>query len=160
MYLNAHSHFSLRYGTMSVPQLVEAAKMHGIDQLALTDINNSTGIMQFMRECNSKGIKPIAGMEFRRDKRLMYIGIAKNKEGMKELNDFMTYYNLHKKPLPDSAGAFHNVFVVYPYGHKAPLRENEFLGIRFDQLQRLYKKDLSPIKNKLVVLQPVFMVDK
>ncbi len=160
MYLNAHSHFSLRYGTMSIPQLVEAAKMHGIDQLALTDINNSTGIMQFMRECNSKGIKPIAGMEFRRDKRLLYIGIAKNKEGMKELNDFMTYYNLHKKPLPDSAGAFHNVFVVYPYGHQAPLRENEFLGIRFDQLQRLYKKDLSPIKNKLVVLQPVFMVDK
>lgn len=160
MYLNAHSHFSLRYGTMSVPELVEAAKAHGIDQLALTDINNSTGIMQFMRECNSKGIKPIAGMEFRKNKRLLYIGIAKNKEGMKELNDFMTYHNLSKKPLPEIAQAFHNAYVIYPYGRGEPLRENEFLGIRFGQLKELYKKNLSSIRDKLVVLQPVFMADK
>lgn len=160
MYLNVHSHFSLRHGTMSVPELVEAAKALGIDQLALTDINNSTGIMQFMRECRSKGIKPIAGMEFRRDKRLLYIGIARNKEGMKELNDFMTHHNLQKKPLPDRAGAFANAYVIYPYGHGAPLRENEFLGIRFDQLQWLYKKDWSSIRDKLVVLQPVFVADK
>lgn len=160
MYLNIHSHYSLRYGTMSIPQLVEEAKAHGIGQLALTDINNSTGIMQFMRECNSKGIKPIGGLEFRRDKRLLYVGIAKNKEGMKELNDFLTCHNLQKKVLPDTAGAFGNAYVIYPYGHKEPLKGNEFLGIRFDQLHQLYKKDLSAIRDKMVVLQPVFMADK
>ncbi|WP_317169306.1 PHP domain-containing protein [Mucilaginibacter humi] len=67
---------------------MEEAAARGITQMVLTDINNSTGIMEFMRECDERGIKPIAGLEFRRDKNLLYIGIAQNKEGMRELNEF------------------------------------------------------------------------
>ncbi|RZM07160.1 MAG: PHP domain-containing protein, partial [Pedobacter sp.] len=103
MYLNVHSQYSLRYGTMSIPALVEEAIACGVTQMVLTDINNSTGIMEFMRECDEKGVKPIAGLEFRRDNRLLYFGIARNREGMKELNDFLTEHNLEKKPLPDLA---------------------------------------------------------
>lgn len=160
MYLNVHSQYSLRYGTMSISALVEEAIARGITQMVLTDINNSTGIMEFMRECDDKGIKPIAGMEFRREKRLLYIGIARNKEGMKELNDFLTEHNLERKPLPDIAPAFTYAFIVYPYGYQEPLRENEYLGIRYDQLNRLYKVDFTEIKNKLLALQPVFVADK
>jgi DNA polymerase-3 subunit alpha len=160
MYLNVHSQYSLRYGTMSVSKLIEEAGARGITQLVLTDINNSTGIMEFIRECKEKGVKPIGGLEFRRNKKLLYIGIARNKEGMKELNDFLTEHNLEQKPLPDTAGSFNNAFVVYPYGYNEPLKPNEFLGIRFDQLSQLYKKDLSAIKDKLVALQPVFVSDK
>ncbi|WP_414693530.1 PHP domain-containing protein, partial [Pedobacter sp.] len=47
MYLNVHSQYSLRYGTMTVKKLVEEACERGIAQLVLTDINNSTGIMEF-----------------------------------------------------------------------------------------------------------------
>ena len=65
MYLNCHSYYSLRYGTMAVETLVEEASRLGIGTLALTDINNSTGMVDFVRSCNDHGIHPIAGIEFR-----------------------------------------------------------------------------------------------
>ena len=160
MYLNVHSQYSLRYGTMSIPNLVEEAAARGITQMVLTDINNSTGIMEFMRECDERGIKPIAGMEFRRDKHLLYIGMAQNKEGMRELNEFLSEHNLEKKPLPDNAPAFKNAFVIYPYRYAENLKQNEYLGVRFDELNKLYGKDLTLLKDKLVALQPVFVLDK
>lgn len=160
MYLNVHSQYSLRYGTMSIPNLVEEAAARGITQMVLTDINNSTGIMEFMRECDEHGIKPIAGMEFRRDKHLLFIGIAQNKEGMRELNEFLSEHNLEKKPLPNNAPAFKNAFVIYPYCYTEDLKHNEYLGIRYDELNKLYGKDLTLLKDKLVALQPVFVLDK
>ncbi|WP_345331526.1 DNA polymerase III subunit alpha [Mucilaginibacter defluvii] len=160
MYLNVHSQYSLRFGTMSIPTLVEEAVARGITQMVLTDINNSTGVMEFMRECDQKGIKPIGGIEFRRDKQLLYIGIAQNKEGMRELNEFLSEHNLEKRPLPDSAPIFHNAFIIYPYSYTAALKGNEYLGIRFDELNKLYGCDLAAIKDKLVALQPVVVLDK
>ena len=67
MYINCHSYYSLRYGTLSVEKLVERAAELGIQALALTDINNSTGIMDFIAVCGEYGIKPIAGIEFRNE---------------------------------------------------------------------------------------------
>ena len=49
MYLNCHSYFSLRYGTLSIDRLVEIARNMGVQSLALTDINNSTGIVEFVK---------------------------------------------------------------------------------------------------------------
>ena len=108
MFLNTHSQYSLRYGTMSVKNLIVEAKAKHIHQLVLTDINNSTGAMEFIRLCRVEGIKPIVGIEFRRNHKLLYIGIAKNKEGMKELNDFLTHHNLNEIPLPDKPFVFLN----------------------------------------------------
>ena len=160
MYLNVHSQYSLRYGTMSIPQLVEEAAARGVTQMALTDINNSTGIIEFMRECDAKGIKPIAGLEFRKDKHLLYIGVAHNKEGMRELNDFLSEHNLEQKILPDAAPPFNHAFIIYPYGYEGELKNHEFLGIRFDELNKLFGKDLLLVKEKLVALQPAFVLDR
>lgn len=159
MYLNVHSQYSLRYGTMAIKTLVEEAKARGITQMVITDINNSTGVMEFMRECRKEKIKPIGGMEFRRDKKLLYIGIAKNKEGMKELNDFLSHHNLEQKQLPDEPWVFQNAYVVYPFGHKTVLKSNEYIGVRFDQLHQFYNKELQH-PDKLVVLQPVFVANR
>jgi DNA-directed DNA polymerase III PolC len=163
MYLNVHSQYSMRYGTMSIEKLVAEAIFCGITQMVITDINNSTGVMEFMRECRKEGIKPIGGIEFRRNKQLLYIGIARNKEGMKELNDFLTWHNLEQKALPDRAKPFKNAVVIYAYSSNIKaeaLNENEYLGIRFDELHTLHGKDISKIKDKLVVLQPVFVADR
>ncbi|AOM76224.1 DNA polymerase III subunit alpha [Pedobacter steynii] len=160
MYLNVHSQYSLRYGTMSIPELIGKALDLGITQMVLTDINNSTGVMEFMRACDAKGIKPIGGIEFRRNKKLLYIGIARNKEGMKELNDFLTLHNLSQTKLPDIAPAMQHAYLVYPFGYSGALKDNEYLGIRFDELSQLYHRDLKAIKDKLLVLQPVFVADK
>lgn len=51
MYLNCHSYYSLRYGTFPVEELVNHAKQMGIETLALTDINNSSGIIDFVKAC-------------------------------------------------------------------------------------------------------------
>ena len=160
MYLNAHSQYSLRYGTMSIDKLVDEALARGINQLALTDINNSTGIMEFIRVAREKGLKPIGGIEFRRDSKLLYIGIARSKEGMRQINEFLTLHNLEQKPLPDEAPDLSETYFIYPFGYTGDLKKNHFLGIRFDQLHSLYGKELKQLKNKLMALQPVVCSDR
>jgi DNA-directed DNA polymerase III PolC len=160
MYLNVHSQYSLRYGTLSVKRLIEEAQSRGVTQMVLSDINNSTGVMEFIRECREVGIKPIGGLEFRRDKKLLYIGIARNKEGMRELNELLTFHNLNQLALPEQAPSLLNAYVVYPFGYRGELKENECIGIRFDELHLLFNKDLSAIRSKLVVLQPVFFCER
>ncbi|WP_246229820.1 DNA polymerase III subunit alpha [Mucilaginibacter humi] len=72
----------------------------------------------------------------------------------------MSEHNTEKKPLPDTAPVFKNAFVIYPFGFTGELKVNEYLGIRFDELNKLYGKDLGLQKAKLVALQPVFVLDK
>jgi DNA polymerase III alpha subunit len=161
MYLNVHSQYSLRYGTLSIAKLVEQAKILGIEQMALTDINNSTGAIEFVRECHNKGIKAITGIEFRRDSKMLYIGIARNREGMKELNDFLSFYNLNSMKLPDRPWDFQNAYIIYPYSQNhPPLKENEFLGIPYRDLGKLFGRPLSKIKEKIVALQSISISNK
>ncbi len=100
MYLNCHSYYSLRYGMMSVEQLVQNAITAGVDCIAMTDINNSTGIPEFAGECAKNNIRPVAGIEFRNDNELQYIGIARNNKGLRELNEFLSKQNFEKTPIP------------------------------------------------------------
>ena len=157
MYLNCHSYYSLRYGTFPVDVLVEMAVKQGIDTLALTDINNSMGMVDFVKACNKNGVKPVAGIEFRDGNELLYIGIARNNEGFQELNEFLSYHNINHLPLPEEAPAFRHSFVIYPFEKKLPdqLRENEFTGIRSTDLNRLLSSDYRHRQHKLVALCPV-----
>ncbi|WP_316758452.1 DNA polymerase III subunit alpha [Pedobacter aquatilis] len=178
MFLNVHSSYSLKYGTMNIASIIAQARALNIHQLVLTDINNSTGAIEFIRECIKQSIfkeaddvqegnipynlKPVAGIEFRRDNQLLYFGIASNKEGMRELNEFLSYHNIHNVPLPYNAPEFKNVFVVYPFtkDFNRKLASNEFVGIRNTQLNHLYKHSLLQQKHKLVVWHPVTVSDK
>ena len=154
MYLNCHSYYSLLYGTFSIKQLVEKASAMGINALALTDINNSSGVVDFVRSCNKKGIKPVAGMEFRQGDRLLFVGLAQNQNGFRELNSYRTQTNLGKTEIQESAPAFKNVFVIYAQENMPEvLRENEFAGIRPSQAGKLLRTKLP--RDKQVVLQPV-----
>src|SRR6185436_18116890 len=101
MLLNCHSFFSLKYGTIPPEELAALAKEQGRGALALTDINNTSGCFPFVQECKKQNVKPVLGVEFRRDNRLLYVGIARNNKGFKELNDVLTEHSLASKPLPD-----------------------------------------------------------
>lgn len=160
MFLNVHSQYSLRYGTMDIKTLIAEAKEKGIHEMVLTDINNSTGCMEFIRLCRKERIKPLIGIEFRRNNQLLYIGIAKNKEGMRELNEFLTYHNLNQLPLPDAPANFSDAFMVYPFSKKMHLKENEYLGINANDLNKLAGLSLTNLKDKLVILQPVTVKNK
>ncbi|AEV31037.1 DNA-directed DNA polymerase III PolC [Owenweeksia hongkongensis DSM 17368] len=153
MFLNCHSYYSLRYGTMSVEELVSNGVATGATALALTDINATTGVFDFIKACNGASIKPIVGLEFWEES-CKYIGLAKNREGFKELNEILTQRNLKKEPLPDRPMA-DNVFLIYPFGKEPKnLQENEFIGVRPDQVNKLLQ---YPNISRCVPLQPVTM---
>ncbi|MEP5614094.1 MAG: DNA polymerase III subunit alpha [Cyclobacteriaceae bacterium] len=155
MYLNCHSFYSLRYGTIPIGGLIEEAKRCQIDYMVLTDINCSTGVFDFVKACKENGIKPIAGMEFRNGDQLLYIGIAKNFEGFRELNELITRYNLGEMDLPFQSPKFQNAYVIYPSSNiPDELLENEFVGIRSSELQP-YNNPLLRFKEKLVCLNSV-----
>ena len=156
MLLNLHSYYSLRYGTMSIQALIESLRAFGYDTAVLTDINNSSATLDYIKQCRASGINGLAGMEFRNNHQLLYVGIAKNEEGFKELNDLMTFANRTKSALPFIAPEFQNVFILYPYGtiKESELKENEFIGIRPQEINRFI---VAPKKHweRYVILQPV-----
>ena len=156
MYLNCHSYYSLRYGTLSVEQLVQKAKAGGADAIALTDINNSTAIPEFAGECAKNNIKPVAGIEFRNGNEMEYIGIARNNKGLRELNEFLSKHNFEKTPIPFPAPRFSDAYVVYSQA-KLPdrkLYDNEYTGIKPGEINRLLTLP-SSARNRMVIFQPV-----
>lgn len=158
MFLNCHSYYSLRYGTMPVEKLTAVAHDNGVEAMALTDINNGTGMMDFITECRIHRIKPIAGMELRdNDFQLLYILIARNNEGYREINEFLTGHHMEETPLPARPPAFNEVYVIYPFDSRAPLKpaENEFIGIRPDEINRLVTSRFRYNQQQLLALLPV-----
>ena len=70
--------------------------------------------MDFVKQCKENHIKPIAGIEFRNGDELLYTGLAKNNEGFRELNEFLTHYMMRNQPLPDQPPELENVVVICP----------------------------------------------
>lgn len=161
MYLNTHSYYSLRYGTYSIEGLIAKAKSLNVEAMALTDINNSSGMIDFVRECRKNNIKPIGGMEFRDGAKLLFTAIAQNNLGFEEINRFMSSLNLGETKLWERAPQFLNSNVIYPFGRNIPnkLRENEFIGVKPSQTLKLLSESKNLI-NKMIVSQPVSFGDK
>jgi len=106
-------------------------------------------------------VKPLVGIEFRYDHQLRYIGLAKNQAGLGEMNRFLTQHNFDGSPLPTAAPEFENVTVIYAMENApAELRENEYVGIRPDQLLLLYNEKWASLRDKMVILQPVTYATK
>jgi DNA-directed DNA polymerase III PolC len=141
---------------MSIEKLVQKAKEAGADTIALTDINNSTGIPEFARECARQNIRPLAGIEFRNSNDLQYIGIARNNKGLRELNEFLSDLNFKGMPVPFPAPEFRESYIIYPMGNlpSRKLFDNERIGIRTSGLSRLVSLGAS-VKKSLIILQPV-----
>jgi DNA polymerase-3 subunit alpha len=162
MYLNCHTYYSLRYGTLSPEQLVEAARKRGIQALALTDINNTSCMLEFVQQCKQAGIKPIAGVEFRRGAQLLFIGIAKNQDGFAELCRLLSDCSLDGKDLPDTAPPWQYAYAIYPRLIKPiqQFREHELLGIRPEHVHRLFSSDVRRLPHKLVMWSPVTFLNE
>ncbi|MEM9328688.1 MAG: DNA polymerase III subunit alpha [Bacteroidota bacterium] len=148
MFLNCHSYFSFQYGTLSISALFDEAKRHGVRKLVLTDINNTSGYIELLRIARERRVEwdleVVVGIEFRREDRLQYIGIARNDEGFQELNRFLSRCNFNSQPVPVYAPVFDNAYVIYPMDHvPESLGSNEYVGIRPHQLNRIYRDYLE-----------------
>lgn len=156
MYLNCHSYHSLRYGTISVKELVQQCVELNIQVAALTDINTITGAYDFQRLCRKHSIKPVVGMEIRNDNSLYYICLAKSKHGLGEINRLLTGHNCEGKELPKYHPPFSDVFTIYPLNDfPVKLRSNEYIGVRSEELTLLIIPKLKRYLSKMVILQPV-----
>ena len=163
MYLNCHSFYSMRYGTLSPEKLVAQANNLGIKRLALTDINITSGIFDFVKECKAVDIEPVVGVEFRNDDQLRYICLAQNHAGYAEINEHLTAHLLSETAFPSQSPNFQNVYVIYPletldsYQHLQP---NEFVGVRYWEFNKLFRYRSKLDVSKLVLWQPVTFLDR
>lgn len=63
VHLNCHSDYSLHESTASIQGLVNKAKEQGMPGLALTDLGNLFGTIEFHKACNEAGIDLLVGTE-------------------------------------------------------------------------------------------------
>ncbi len=141
--------------------VLEAVK-NRLPVVMMADINNTSGIVDFVKESFKQGIKPIAGIDFRNGDHHLYTGVARNNEGFRELNEFLTLHLMQKLPLPELAPSFNQAYVIYPFGEKDinELRENEFVGVQPANINRLRYVTTKNHFHKLVVCQPVTFCGK
>jgi DNA-directed DNA polymerase III PolC len=151
MYLNCHTGFSFKYGTLPVEELFNEVKRCGVKKLILTEINNTASYMEMLRIRDTNKTQPHGltkfekepydfdigvGIEFRRENELLYIALAKNNEGFETLNRHLSFHNREEKPFPTRMPAFENIFVVYPFGKLDPeqLLGHEYIGVKKQEL--------------------------
>lgn len=175
MFLNCHTAFSFKYGTLPVDKLFDEAKKYGVRKLILTEINNTASYIEMLRLCEErKPGSPLAGenaceleigvgIEFRQEHDLRYIILAQNNNGFEKINRFLSHHNHENKKFPERVPVIDNTFVIYPFGKTEPeqLRSNEFIGIRKHQLNQfaLYTAR-KEFPEKFVILHPVTFASK
>ena len=113
-----------------------------------------------MQENAAKTIyRPVAGIEFRNDNELQYIGIARNNNGLRELNEFLSKLNFEKEHVPFPAPQFSESYIIYSL-KKIPDRklfDNERIGIRPAEMNRLLTLNPSLNRNSMVILQSCYI---
>jgi DNA polymerase-3 subunit alpha len=210
MFLNCHSWFSFYHGTLSIENLLTEAQRFGVKKLVLTDINNTSGVLDFIRLAPKYDVEPAVGVEFRNGNDLKFIAIASNNEGFEEINRFLSSCLKFSATeaessgnrdaiVPDDAPAFRNAWVIYPFNRSqtgtpppalpteqiglriqmgttmkntvskaissskkkklaaaaSTLRENEFIGVRPSEINKLALSPWAGSLSKCVVLWPV-----
>jgi len=146
-------------------ELLELAQQNHVTQLVLTDINNTSAGLNFVRKAPEFGIKPILGIDFRNGVLPCFVGIAQNNEGYLELNRFLSQHLHEGTKIPNRAPDFKNALVVYPFeqvllNELEHFQDHEFVGISIKDLRRLPFSKLVLLTTKLVVQQPVTFRNK
>jgi DNA-directed DNA polymerase III PolC len=163
MYLNCHTYYSLRYGTIKPERLLAIASENGLQTLALTDINNTSACLDFVRLSSNYKIKPVLGVDFRNRAKQQFILIAKNNKGFYNINQYLSHFLHHSTlKIPEQAPQLEDTFVIYPYIHHKTytLKANEFLGIKPQDLNHLKFSKWHTLRSKLVILQTVSFENK
>jgi DNA polymerase III alpha subunit len=161
MYLNCKTNLSFRYGTFSTQELVNEASSHGVTALAITNINNTCDLWDFVDFCAKAGIRPIAGTEIRNDNVFQYILLAQNNEGICEINKFLSVHLYEKKPFPPKPAHLENVIIVYPFARYPPeeLAAHEYIGIQTTEINKLFSVNVNAHTDKYVIRHPVTFKD-
>ncbi len=157
MYLNTHTYYSLRYGTIKPEELLQQLQRSGILMAALTDINSTTAHLDFVRLAKKYAIKPVLGVDFRNGAQQQFIMLAKNNNGLQQLNSYLSeFLHSEKITIPKRAKFIPETIVIYPFQTEVfELNENEFIGVKPSDLNHLKFSDWRFQQDKLVILKTV-----
>ena len=171
MFLQCHSYFSLRYGILSPKDLLlqMAASLGKASPkpcpVCLTDINNVSSISDFFREAAQyPQLQPCAGIDFRDGEtggKCLYVGLAENEIGFAEMNRFLSQYRLSGKKLPAWPPELDFVHFIFPFervqekGFPTKLAENQWIGVRHEQLGQLRLSPRQQPPQNLLAMQPM-----
>ena len=136
MHFHAHSRFSLRYGILSVDELIDRAQAVGVTRLALTDIGTTSANWDFVRRAKEKGLEPVLGMDIRNGRDRCFVALARHPEGYAALCRWASEHHLSHTPYPTRlpeevrrAG----VAAVYPWPATMPddgWGHDEWIGVQ------------------------------
>lgn len=175
MYLNCHTYYSFKYGTLSVNQLLDQAQKYGIHQLVLSDINNTSAVLDFVRLSKKYGVNPVVGIDYRNGAQQQFVGIAKNNEGFAALNAYLSSCSLSgTTKIHDTFPVSTDCFIVIPYnvfqikmqqdeaGTIALFKNNSqyFIGIKPCELNHFRFSTYKKWHTRMVILHPVSFSNK
>ena len=100
MHLNTHSRFSLRYGVLSVDDILSWAQANGVTRMALTDVGTTSANWDFVRRA--------AGLGWRRARhrcpkrpRKRFVALAQHADGYEALCRWFSELNLAGSAFPE-----------------------------------------------------------
>ncbi|WP_242131341.1 DNA polymerase III subunit alpha [Aestuariivivens marinum] len=162
MYLNCHSYYSLRYGTIAPETLLKIGQYYGASAMALTDINNTSACLDFVRLSRNYNIKPILGVDFRNGAKQQFVLIAKNNNGFMGINEYLSHHLHHKLPFQDRPDTIPDTITIYPYEKQMeiPLGEHEFIGLSIKDLNRFRLSKLVHHLDKVLILETFSFTNK
>src|SRR5690554_589879 len=153
MLLNTHSYYSFRYGTFAPKALLEQCVADGHRHLALTDINNTSAVLNTLRIAPKYGLHVVPGVDFRNGVEQQYVALAKSNKGFEELNRHLSHHLHTKTDFAPQAPGFKYCFVIYPLNRYSgfALKNHEFIGVKPNELNRVQFLKNLPV-DKLVAL--------
>ena len=113
--LNSHSYYSLRYGILTVENIIELAVQNESEFVALTEINSTTTLHDFLRLSKKNNIRPLWGIDFRNDANQVFLTYACNTAGVNELATFLSEHLHQKKEFETRAPQWKNCVTIYPF---------------------------------------------
>ncbi|MHA6279390.1 DNA polymerase III subunit alpha [Salinimicrobium sp. CAU 1759] len=165
MFLNNHTYYSLRYGTFPEEELCVLAQENKASAVAVTDINNTSACLSFLKTAQKYDFKALIGIDFRNGVEQQYVGLARSNEGFKQLNDHLAAHLHVDKEFAEDAPPLEDCWFIYPLEQvircqKWHFREDEFIGVSVESLRKLKFSKYLRLQDKLVLLQTVSFRNK
>jgi len=143
-HLHVHTPYSFLDGASGINDIVSRAAELGMSSLAITDHNNLSATIQFIKQAKKYGIKPIIGSEITMKGGYHLTVLCRNKEGYRNLCNILTQSHLNnprKSPQVDlNTLETHKSGLIILSGCRRGLIPTLIFQKRFCEAQKIAKK--------------------
>lgn len=156
MYLNAHTCYSLKHGLLQPKKLLELLAEAGHKAVAITDINNTSALLECMRLAPKYGIRVMPGVEFRNGNQHCFTIIPSSNLGYEAMSRLLSEHIMNDIPFPENCPTLPDTFVIYPFSKQfRSLAKNEFMGVAPKDVNVVGISNWANHSNKLIAFAPL-----